>query len=217
MQINLSKLVSNSGFKYLILQGINTSIMFLAGTLIFLILLFYPGTTVWGVFSYTLTSWLFIFPCCIILTFIEFLISKIIRKDKWTFSVPVMLIMFVIWTSICLIFQWAYYLDNPHISATDVPMLGYVFTFFSLPGFILTFPTLVIIPYLIILFIERKQKLSLEPPPFSGLDKFWFHVKIIGAGIFIFTCLLYIILIVLMIICGIIIAMLYKFFPTLFY
>ena len=155
MKIDLYKLSQKPSIKYLMLQGSVLLTSIAAGLVTYLGFLFIPETTAWSLFSYLLTAWVLIFPFGILYAFLGFIISVIIRRDKWLYSLPVAFITLSICAFFCSVYQYMYVID-PQGDALNPPFFGINFGLISLPGFILTFPTLVIIPYLIMLFIERK-------------------------------------------------------------
>ena len=127
------------------------------------------------------------FPYSIIYIFIGFLISLILKRDKWLFSLPVILITF----AICIYIFSIYTLMGIKSYISPLFWLGVVFND-SIKKFSFSFPTLVLFPYLILLIFDFILKPSSDSPPLSGRDRLQLYIKLFGAGLFVLICLVYI-------------------------
>ncbi len=145
------------------------------------------NTTVGDISIYFITAWIFMFPYSIIYIFIGFLISLILKRDKWLFSLPVILITF----AICIYIFSIYTLMGIKSYISPLFWLGVVFND-SIKKFSFSFPTLVLFPYLILLIFDFILKPSSDSPPLSGRDRLQLYVKLFGAGLFVLICLVYI-------------------------
>ena len=192
MSINLTKLSQKPSIKYLMLQGSVLLTSIAAGLVTYLGFLFIPETTAWGLFSYLLTAWVLIFPFGILYAFLGFIISVIIRRDKWLYSLPVAFITFSICAFFCSIYQAMYVSIDIQGDAMGSPFFGLNFVFVSLPAFFVFFFTIVLPVYLILLIFDFILKPSSDSPPLSGRDRLRVYIQLFGAGLFILTCLVYI-------------------------
>ena len=187
MNISLSKLTNKLSFKYFILQGMVFLTTIVSGILSFLFFMSFLNTTVGDISICFFTAWIFMFPYSMIYAFIGFLISLIIKKDKWLFSLPVIFITFVI----CIFIFSTYTLMGIKSDVSPLFWLGVIFSY-SIKSFSFNFPTLVLFPYLILLIFDFILKPSSDSPPLSGRDRLRVYIQLFGAGLFILTCLVYI-------------------------
>ena len=151
MSINLTKLSQKPSIKYLMLQGSVLLTSIAAGLVTYLGFLFIPETTAWSLFSYLLTAWVLIFPFGILYAFLGFIISVIIRRDKWLYSLPVAFITLSICAFFCSVYQYMYVSIDIQGDAMGSPFFWLNFGFISLPAFLVFFFTIVLPVYLILL------------------------------------------------------------------
>ncbi len=191
MKIDLYKLSQKPSIKYLMLQGSVLLTSIAAGLVTYLVFLFIPETTAWGLFTYLLTAWVLIFPFGILYAFLGFIISIIIRRDKWLYSIPIILLTFIICVCVCSFFQNMCVYDNG-LAATDTNVFSIYFWVIAVPGFVLTFLTVVLPIYLILLTFDFIITPPSDSPPLSSRDRFWLYIKLFGGGLFGLICELYI-------------------------
>ena len=192
MNINLIKLSQKPSIKYLMLQGSVLLTSIAAGLVTYLVFLFIPETTAWGLFTYLLTAWVLIFPFGILYAFLGFIISIIIRRDKWLYSFPVAFITFSICAFFCSVYQYMYVSIDIEGDAISSPIFGLNFAIVSIPAFLVAFHTIVLPVYLILLIFDFILKPSSNSPPLPDSKRFRLYIKLFGAGLFVLICLVYI-------------------------